>query len=258
MDTYEPHSQRAPAVVAAALSLTLLLAAVVAGCMDGSPSPERTAETKEPLDRACQVLRGGGSLTVSVLGDSTGNDSNEWAALWAQRLGEDHQVTMLRWNDKNERWDRPQLTYGESGSTVRIWNFSAPGRTPEYASKRVQRAVPERPDLILFNYGHNNASGEVQQQYDTLLTLVRSRWASRAAEVVILQNPELGARATSQTAVRDGIKSFAAGAGVPVIDVSARFAAASDVASLMADEVHPNEKGSMLWAQTISSSLCMT
>lgn len=258
METNASHVWRARAPTAAVLGLTLLLCAVLVGCTSRSASDEQVTERGDPLKAACQVLKGSEPLTIGVLGDSTGNDGNEWVALWAQRLGEDHQVSMLRWNEKSERWDRPALKYGTTGSEVKIWNFSVPGRKPEYASNHIDLAVPIQPDLILFNFGHNNVPGEVRAQYEELVTRVRARWPHRAPEVIIVQNPEVGDRARAQTAVRSEIRSFAASSGIPVIDVSARFDASGNVASLMSDGVHPNEKGYILWEQAVSSSLCMT
>lgn len=263
MTTLEPmthqatHCGRAVAVVAAALTWTWLMAVPLGGHTDRSPGTPQIPNRK-PLDQACHVFKSDGALTISVLGDSTGNDSNEWPAFLAQRMAEDHRVTMLRWNDSTELWDRAPLRYGERGSAVRIWNFSAPGRTPSYASMRLKRAVPEPPDLILFSYGHNNNPGDIEEQYEALFRQLGSLWGKRAATVVILQNPELGLNGASQTEVRATIERFAARTGVPIIDVAKGFAAETDLASLMADQVHPNERGARLWARTVSSSLCMT
>lgn len=36
-------------------------------------------------------------MTISVLGDSTGNDAGEWVDLWSQHLAEDATVTLRTW-----------------------------------------------------------------------------------------------------------------------------------------------------------------
>lgn len=193
-------------------------------------------------------------VTISVLGDSTGNDVNEWVALWGQQLGKSRAVTIHRWDDKAGDWMDAKLLYGTSGDAVTIWNFSAPGRTAKYAVERIRQAAPVKPDLVIYNFGHNGAPEAAVPELANLSEVLKNKWQN-LEQVVTIQNPETGARAEMQKGVRERIRRWANVAGVPTIDVAASFEAGDRPNELMRDDVHPNDAGSGVWARTVTAAL---
>ncbi len=126
------------------------------------PLPPGTEPELEPAPLApVRALFGQARpLTVSVLGDSTSDDDDEWVAMWAQELADTHTVTLHMWDAAESGYDLP-VTYGDAGPEVEIWNFSVPGALPDDPARRLEAAQPEQPDLVVYNFGHTSTPGDV-------------------------------------------------------------------------------------------------
>jgi hypothetical protein len=77
-----------------------------------------------------QSLGGGESAWLTVLGDSTGNETTEWPYLLAQWLGSQYpscRVQHALWNDTNQRYDPWTVVQAAAGE--RYVAFTNPGRT---------------------------------------------------------------------------------------------------------------------------------
>lgn len=220
----------------------LALLALLTTALVGSASVRATGPAAS-LTQAREALDG--SATISIIGDSTGNDLNEWVALWAADLGADRQVTLNRWLDGRYRAD--PVRYGDRGDAVTIWNASHPGGAASWAVDQLAAVQPECPDLVILNLGHNNTEANVAPQLEQL----HLQLSEGVPVVLVLQNPGRGAHRDPQAATLRSAAEWAAIRRVPTIDVTASFTKPD---RQMLDDIHPNEIGSRTWADTVNET----
>lgn len=182
MDTEPPYSWRPKKLVAPALSLPLLRGQG----WQGAWSARRDQNRLPPM---CPSTPPATSSKASTRRRSAwwGLDqrhSIKSAASRAQRLGEDHAVTVPGKNDNAERCDHPPHTYGTSGSAENLGLLSA-GGSPAGASIRAQPGGPVRPHPTRFNFGHNNVPRAITSLYEP--QLMRNRWYRQTPAVVVPQ-----------------------------------------------------------------------
>jgi lysophospholipase L1-like esterase len=218
------------------------------------PAPTMAATT---LDAARAVLATGKAVTISVLGDSTGNDEGEWVQLWAKHLGGTRAVTLYQWNSVRNDWIPQTDDYGSGANGVTIWNMSQPGATPDYATGRMKEAQPIRPDLVILNYGHNGSTARQWDWLDALTAASQGLWPGKVPTVVVLQNPETTTRAATAAASMAQVGDWAKAHQAPSVNVGAAFVASGNVSSLLIEPegVHPNADGSALWEKTVAAAL---
>jgi lysophospholipase L1-like esterase len=205
-----------------------------------------------PLADINALVTGLGPLTVSVLGDSTGNDDGEWVRLWAQHLAADATVTVHTWKEGAAKW--PAVTYGTGARTVTIWNGSMPGSNGLYARQSFAALQPQRPDLVIFNYGHNTSTSGTRADVETLQRMAQTRWKAAVPFAVTLQNASRGQyRAVSAQSVKD-LRAWTSEQKIPVVDIESVIPA-QNLDALLLDDVHPNQQGSKLWADKIIQTL---
>lgn len=209
-----------------------------------------------PIEPARAVVTSSDPLVVAVLGDSTGNDPFEWVALWANSLAVDRAVTVHGWDDQTLAYG-PETVLSTVGPEVEIWNMSAPGRPAGYAVDMIRKAVPERPDLVIYNYGHNNTAGDIGPGIELSMDAIRSLHGGGVESVLIAQNPSVTDLAERQEETVWRVSSFVGPVlDAPVIDVFGAFAEADvPVRRLLLDGTHPNEEGQQLWADTVTDAL---
>jgi lysophospholipase L1-like esterase len=204
------------------------------------------------------LLGGRGPVVVSVLGDSTGNEDGEWVDLWARGLGATHRVDLHQWDDTRGGWQPRVRAYGQGGPAVTIWNGSKSRAQAAYARTRLDAMQPERPDLVLYSFGHNHSPGRAVGPVRSLVSAVDDRWPGSPSAVLVLPNPQLGATAGKQARVKAELTRWAAKDGLPKIDVYAAFEANADEATLFKDFRHPSPAGSAVWADVVSQALTPT
>ena len=235
--------------------LTAVLGGAVLAAALTSAVGWHSASAADQMAEVRAVMNGRTSVVVSVLGDSTGNEDGEWVDLWARSLGRTRHVLLHQWDDAHGGWLPRERVYGQHGPTVTIWNGSKSGAQAGYALARLEAIQPERPDLVLYSFGHNHSPGKVVAPMRALVSTVDSRWPRAPASAVILQNPQLGATAGLQAQVVAELTRWAAGAGLPTIDVYGAFEAHADKQSLFKDFHHPSPAGSAVWAAVVSEAI---
>lgn len=222
-----------------------------------SNPPKPTVAQEEPLkvtrlEDIQALVTGRAPLTISVLGDSTGNDAEEWVELWAKDLAVSATVTVNHWKEGAPIW--PVTSYGDGERPVAIWNGSMPGSNGMYARERFQAMQPVKPDLIIYNYGHNMSASGVVGDIDALQRMAETRWGGGLPFVVTLQNASRGKyQAVSAQSVAD-LKAWAGPRNIPTIDIESVIPA-QNLEALLLDEVHPNKQGSRLWAEAVNIAL---
>lgn len=224
------------------------VALLAVAAWSSAPAAASHGEARAVLGRAAPI-------TVSVLGDSTGNEDGEWVDLWARRLGQSRTVVLHQWDDGRGGWLPTVRVYGSGGPQVTIWNGSKSGAQAGYALDRLGLIQPVRPDLVVYSFGHNHWPGNVVGPLRSLTSAVDRRWPVPPAALVVLQNPELGERAPTHARVEDEVSRWAGEAGLPTVDVFAAFRSRPDEARLLKDFHHPSAAGSAVWAQVVEEAL---
>jgi hypothetical protein len=253
------------AVVAVVLTVVALTSTPTAETSSHSrlkpvPQPEPEAETDlppAPLRPVRALFQSGEPLTVSVLGDGTSDEDDEWVALWVQDLADTRTVTLHMWDERVSDFADP-VTYGDGGQSVDVWNFSVSGATPDAPAGRLPAAQPEQPDLVVYNFGHTSTPGDVGAQLDATVRAVRRQWeGDRVRSLLILQNPSRREDRIEQAETVFNLRSYWSRVSrVPIANVFAAFRyAPGPVGSLMEGDAQPNDRGSRLWARVIAAAL---
>ena len=206
------------------------------------------------LDAVRDVLADGAPVVVAALGDSTGNETWEWVYEWGRALASDRPVEVVSWNEWTEDGyiDPVELGSGQDGGTVTLYAGHQSGAGAAYPAGRLEALVPEEPDLVILNYGHNDTVDSVRSGTADTLEALRQRFGGGLPVVVTLQQPQAD---DANAEVRAALADLAADEGLPTIDVAAAFEATGDPAVLLADTVHPDEDGAALWARTVDGTL---
>lgn len=198
------------------------------------------------------------SWTLTVLGDSTGNDGDEWVANLARTIATEkvRPVTYYSWDAAAATYAAP-VTYGRgSGDPVTIWNGSASGMGPDYSLANLPALAASPSDLLIVNHSHNFVSPQQGATDEAaLVTATAAQWQTVPAVAVTLQNPRL-TDAPAQDANLAAVSDAVAGSSYTVIDVTSAFRAQPDIAALLqADGTHPNSAGQTLWSETVNAAL---
>ncbi|MBY4212923.1 SGNH/GDSL hydrolase family protein [Rhodococcus fascians] len=220
-----------------------------------APVVRTAADRDADLDTIRALVASPEPVTISVLGDSTGNSANEWVALWARDLAQTKTVRIHYWEDETYKPDVEQIG---SGPVVDIWNGSQPGAGAGYAVDHLDELQPEPPAVTLVNFGHNQQAASAGSEIGRLIAATGRKWATDIPTAVVLQNVAGEPRAQRSADNVESIKRMAESRAIPTLDVHAEFAAAPDLNSLIAADgtgVHPTPAGSEIWARVVSDQL---
>lgn len=198
------------------------------------------------------------AFTLTVLGDSTGNDGDEWVANLAREFADENgrPVSYNAWDATAGRYSAP-LTFGQGDAApVTIWNGSAAGRGPDYSLANLPALAPSPSDVLVVNHGHNFVTSQQGAADEaSLITATATQWQTTPAVAVTLQNPRL-TDAARQDANLAAVRELVTGSSHTVVDVTSAFRAQPDLASLLqADGTHPNAAGQALWLESVRSAL---
>jgi hypothetical protein len=203
------------------------------------------------LKRIRADITGNDPLTISVLGDSTGNERGEWVDLYAKHLAKYGTVTVHFWDPKGEFYHPKTETYPGPDRPIVIWDGAMPGANPQYGIENLQELQPVKPSFVMMNYGHNQGKDGASALVWRLSATIEDKWGQQIDEIVTLQNPSLNIRtAVSARSVAD-LEGYALRFGRPVLDVHGAFEKAGNLPGLLQDDVHPNPAGSRIWADTV-------
>lgn len=197
-----------------------------------------------------------------LIGDSTGNETWEWAYLFFQDLASrypSHTFEYRLWNDSSQSYD-PAVVIGTGARKVTLWNASFAGATTQsWQAARITPAVYDVPaDLVMISIGHNEGSGTTypwawRARYLSLTESIKAKKPT-ATMVLVGQNP---ATANNWQAQRIEVyKEIAARQGYGFIDAHAAFVEAGG--DLTIDGIHPNPTGARLWADVMLAAFLRT
>jgi hypothetical protein len=243
-----------------AATLTLLILCAI------NPAPAWSATASAaPADAApadlLQRLDSGQSAVVTLLGDSTGNETSEWfhnLSVWLAGRSPDHRTTYRTWSDPDQAYGTATVlgAGAPSGPALTIYNGSVPGTKASYATDatRFAKLTAHASDLYVINYSHNEGAATTYPDYATLTGALQAKHPA-AGIIPVLQNPESegsAGKTAEQIAAHAQrlqiIRTLAGENRWPVIDAYNAFRNdARSPAELVPDGVHPSPAGHALW-----------
>lgn len=233
--------------------MDVVAVSVATGVAKALAEPQHAAPLLSKLDQD-QV-----DAVLGVLGDSTGNGTDEWVYLLAQHLAgryPRYTVTYRLWNDGTQLYDSPSTIQTGTGThTLAVYNGSTSGMTHGYSSTRILLQLPVAPDLVIINYGHNNiGTTAFRPNIYNLLRPLSDYWP-RANIIQTAQNTRwlVDTDYTQDLQRQQQIIESAAAENTGLINVTQRFldyGTARDV-DLMTDTVHPNAAGQAIWIDEV-------
>jgi len=200
-------------------------------------------------------------ITITILGDSTGNEQGEWVYLVAKKVQADYRrpVTVHDWSiEANAYVGENTFGVASTAAPVEIWNGSASGKDASYTIANYQALAPAPSDLVFINHGHNHTNPQsTVAGVRELVRLSRAGTQPPPAIGVVLQNPRVDGSAENQAAKIDTIRqTFDEWSGVEVVDVYTAFEERGDVRPLLRpDGFHPSDEGSLVWAAVTEQAL---
>lgn len=211
------------------------------------------------LERIKATLVTNPVVTISVLGDSTGDAQGEWVDLWAQHLAASATVSVHSWDQASEDWYPTATTYpGPDGRIVEIWNASKQGAAANYPATRIKVMQPSKPDFMILSFGHNGQASAMGPNMLTTMSAVTQLWNGKIPAIAVIQNAAGEPRTNVTDANQAALKHWASINAVPTIDVRASFDRVADIKTVLLDDgtgVHPNSAGQKLWLDAVIASL---
>lgn len=197
--------------------------------------------------------------TLGVIGDSTGDAKDEWVYKSVAALAAKHgrPAVIRTWSIDTQSY-KPQETIAEgAGAPITVWNGSAAGKDTAYSKQFVTAMMPERPDLLIVNHGHNTVGGvQAKQGVYALVDWAVSAWPAPPAIAVMLQNPRTDANAVRQDSVVENLRGQWTGSDVTLIDAYKAFTDHGGLPGLLLpDGFHPNAAGSDVWTSAVLAVL---
>lgn len=218
-----------------------------------SPAPAKEQLTVGDFDAVAPKLRASDApLKIAVIGDSTGYPAQGWVetALKDIATKADRAVTIRTWDNNTAQYG-PARTIGTGEPTLTVWNGSASGKDAQYSLTNLNTLLPEAPDMLIINHGHNVGLSSTIEG----LLIQASKKAPGAAVAVMKQNKESGVGASAQSLKMAEVEKMAGKyPGVRLIDAFSKFPD-NGGALMMDDGVHPNAAGYRVWADEFLKAL---
>jgi len=249
-----PTTWATPATVSGATS-----ASVPVPSTSTLPSTSATASstpTASPtgLALANSILSAPSGASVLVIGDGTGDATNEWVAVWARdHLATNATVSYSAWGWVSSQY-ATAVRYGTTGQTIDVWNASV--RSPDMALEPARIAQAwQTSSLVLLSYGHRRTPATITAQMDAVLAAIRAKNAT-VPIVVMIQNPDRADTETIQRENTQKIQAWAGAHGFATVDIYSAFMADPTPRNTMVEsDGSPSPQGSQLWATTLAEAL---
>ena len=193
---------------------------------------------------------------VVVLGDSTGDDTDEFPFLAAQQLASAHNrpVIVHRWADGRGYGEESTFPAGRDAAAIHIWNGSVSGSVGSYAANNLKAMTPVAADLVLINYGHNYAGPQEAKAGISQLLEDIDEHLGRPPILVIIQNPK-NPETELSSAIVEQVRAAASAYACETVDVHRAFEDAGDPDLLLVDDTHPSPAGSKVWADAVVKAM---
>ena len=258
---------------------TAVLIVVAAGCAGPSSAPVLSTAAAsarpsysepepEPESRLVPSSRQATASSVSlladptrewnlvVLGDSTGDDPDEFPFLAAEQLGTvyNRPAIVHRWIGDRGYGEEATFPSGRDAAPIHVWNGSVSGSVGMYAANNLEAMTPAGADLVLINYGHNYAGPQQAREGISQLLEDIDIHLGRPPILMIIQNPK-NPETVLSSAITGQVRSTASAYSCETVDVYSVFKNAVDPDRLLLDDTHPSPAGSKVWADTVVKAL---
>ena len=151
-----------------------------------------TAETFAVL--TSRLAMGHEDAVLTILGDSTGNETTEWVYLVTQWLATrypKYTVTYRLYNDVSKTYDAVvTIQTGSVPRTLSVYNGSVSGTDAAYSVTNFATQVPVAPTLFIINFSHNGGGSTDYRPVMYALTRLINDEHPQAGIVLTAQNPQ--------------------------------------------------------------------
>ena len=189
-----------------------------------------------------------------VIGDGSGDETNEWVAVWSRdHLAIAATVSYNAWDRVSSRY-ASTIGYGTTGPAITVWNASV--RSPDMALEpaRIAKAW-QTSNLVLLSYGHRRTPSTITAQMDAVLAAIRAKNAD-VPVVVMIQNPDRADTEITQRENTQKVQAWAVAHTFATVDVYSAFMADPTPRNTMVEsDGSPAPQGSKLWANTLGAAL---
>lgn len=192
-------------------------------------------------------------VSVLILGDSTSDGVTEWARVLTGYLPDlfpTHTIKYAKWT--SEAWPAAStIAAGTGSNSITIYNGSVAGSLANHfvADRWDSGVVAIDPDLVITNYGHNH-QGEVQGPYADLMY----RFATELPSSPVIIGGQTPINGGDNSNLVEAMRAWADDIGAGYVDIHNLFLASpTAIGSLLSDSIHPNDDGSVLWAEAMKS-----
>ncbi|GGG04008.1 hypothetical protein GCM10007304_17670 [Rhodococcoides trifolii] len=218
-----------------------------------SAAPANIVGAKTDLAAIGQQMLGDQPFTMTVIGDSTGNQYAEWVYLLGRHLADlGRNVTVHDWSIDTNQYVSQQSFGPADGPPMVIWNGSASGKPTQYSLDNWDAMVPEPTDFFMISHGHNELTGD--QAVGGIGRILARTLPEPTA--IVLQNPRLDENAQRQADIVAATRAQFATSDAAEVDVWAAFEQQGDIAPLLNDDrFHPSDAGEIIWANTVQQAL---
>lgn len=193
------------------------------------------------------------TFTIGVLGDSTGNASDEWVYMAAYKLAAayDRPAIIHDWSTETNTYVAESPIIEGEGAPIIVWNGSGPGKNTDYSMEFVDTMIPERPDLLIINHGHNlSSSGQAISGIADIVRWAFNTWDEPPAVALTLQNPRTDEQAERQDSIVRALRLHWGESSLALIDAHTAYIESGDLPALLREDgLHPNVEGSEVWAE---------
>lgn len=217
----------------------------------------------QPGQLISTLRRGKANAVLNILGDSTGNETYEWAyrlSVWLGQKFPAYTVLYRLWNDTNQSYDAATtLQTGTGAQTLTIYNGSVPGMGYNYPfastvpATRFNLMLPVTPTAVIISYGYNSATADYRKQQLELASWVLGNHPG--TEYVLTAQPPMAtgaAGAADQLTRMQDTRNLAAQERWGLIDVTQRFIDYGNYDTLInVDTIHPLVAGQDMWVEEL-------
>lgn len=219
--------------------------------------PKQGVTVAEVIPRLEDATR---PFVFTVMGDSTGNASDEWVYLAVTSLSSIYKrpAVIHNWSIDTNTYASETPVGSGAGEPIVVWNGSASGMNASYSMEHREAMAPMVPDLLVVNHGHNVATADqAGREVSALVFWAESAWANSPAVAVTLQNPRFDENKQRQADVVTALRKQYEKTNVGIIDVYSAFESNVNPTALvrLEDGFHPNFAGEQIWASTALQSL---
>lgn len=201
------------------------------------------------------LRRGSSDAVLTVLGDSTGNETVEWVYRLSVWLGQNfpaYTVIYRLWNDATQAYGSPEtIQTGTGPRAFSIYNGSHPGASYDYAanSTRFPKLIPVEPTTVAVSFGYNSTGTTYKVQQLKVADFVLSKFPG-IEYVLTAQPPKRKANfdAADHLKRQEDTRTLASQERWGLIDATQPFIDYGNYDDLIStDEIHPNAPGRDLW-----------